>query len=263
LELAFLDPEIDALLCFWGGLTSNQVLEHINFALIANNPKPLIGYSDVTSVLLAINAKTGLVTFNGPAGISFGKPGQYDYTWTNFLSLLRGGQDLTLRASDYFSDGAWWAETPARLVPMPSRGWRTIRGGVAKGTLIGGNLGCVLLVEGTEWLPCCDGAILFIEEDEDESVGTIERMLTRLRHSKILSRVAGLIVGRFPKAVGFDESDTICDALRTALEGTLFPVIADVDIGHTDPVLTLPIGAEVVIDADNLTIKILGRVVQV
>jgi len=76
----FADPNITGILNFWGGFNTHQILEYLDYELIQKNPKPLIGFSDTTSLQIALFTKTGLITFSGPAGITFGKPTVPDYT---------------------------------------------------------------------------------------------------------------------------------------------------------------------------------------
>jgi len=88
------------------------------------------------------------------------------------------------------------------------------------------------------------GKILFFEDDEVETSKTIDRMFTQLRHMGVYEQIAGLVIGRFPSSVGFKEGDSLEMILDHALRGYRFPVIAGVDFGHSDPLITFPLGVK-------------------
>jgi muramoyltetrapeptide carboxypeptidase len=123
-------------------------------------------------------------------------------------------------------------------------GWKIYSHGEASGKTIGGNLGALLLLAGTEYWPNMQDKILFIEEDECEKPQTINRMLTQLRHIGVFNQIKALIIGRLPKSIGFDSQNSLEMILEDALQGYNLPVVMNVDFGHTDPVMTLPIGAD-------------------
>jgi muramoyltetrapeptide carboxypeptidase len=127
-------------------------------------------------------------------------------------------------------------------------GIKVLREGRAEGTIIGGNLGTLLLLTGTPMMPDLSGAILCIEEDEVESPATVERMLTHLRQTGALAKINGMLIGRFHGKVAFSDADPLADVLLRAMEGFDFPVMYDLDFGHTDPLLTVPIGGHCAMD---------------
>jgi muramoyltetrapeptide carboxypeptidase len=259
----FEDPKIDAILSFWGGYNSHQMLEHLDFDLIKRNPKPFIGYSDITSLQLAIYVKTGLVTFSGPAGISFGKPIVPDYTWRHFEAVLTNAvTPLNFEPAYSFSDNRWWECDDSKMIFDPAPLWRTYRTGSAEGPIVGGNGGTMLLLAGTEFWPELKGAILFIEDDECENPKTIDRIFFQLRHIGAFENISGLVVGRFPRCVEFSSGDSLEMILNDALHGYDFPVLLDVDFGHTDPLLTLPIGIRCRLDSNRKTIELIEAAVQ-
>jgi len=261
LHALFEDPSVDALVAFWGGLHTHQLIEYIDYDLIKRNPKPLVGYSDVTALELALLAQTGLVTFLGPGGVTFGKPVWFDYTWRSFARVaLEPEVPLRLEASESFSDDAWWesGETGEEAMTLhPTPPWRCVRPGVAEGHVIAGTLGVLLLLWGTPWMPSLDGAILFVEEDEAETPGTVGRMFTHLRHTGALGRIAALVVGRLPRSIGLYPEHSLDTILEEVLVGYDLPVLVDVDFGHTDPLLTLPQGVRCRVDATSGSIILL------
>ena len=131
------------------------------------------------------------------------------------------------------------------------------RRGQAEGIIVGGNLGTLLLLVATEYMPDLDGKILFVEEDEDETPMTVDRLFTQLRHVGAFGRIAGLVIGRFPASVGFSDQDSLTMILDEALAGYDVPVLYDVDFGHGDPIFTFPIGGRCRLDASNRTLRLL------
>lgn len=257
----FRRKDIHAIMSFWGGFNTHQILEYLDYDLIKKNPKILIGYSDTTTLLSAINHKTGLITFNGPAVITFAKPTLPAETLDTFNELLvKGVQQFTYPVSKEFSDNPWWLEDKMHF--DRNSGLKTYSKGKATGTIVGGNIGTLLLLAGTPFWPKMKGKILFIEDDESETPKTIDRFFTQLRHMGVYKQINGMVVGRFARSVGFSKSDSLDMILKDALKGYKFPVITEFDMGHTDPILTLPIGAKVKIDATKLTLKIMESVVK-
>ncbi|TDP71960.1 muramoyltetrapeptide carboxypeptidase [Bradymonas sediminis] len=244
------DPSINAIMAFWGGHQTHQLLEYLDFDLFAAHPKPIIGYSDLTPLLNVITARTGLVTFSGPAVISFAKPTLFEYTVRGLQRVLfEGGDVLDFEPAEIISTNLWYEHPDLRMVERPSDGWKTYVPGRARGRLFGGNIGSLLLLAGTPYWPDLDGAILFAEEDEGESPETVDRLFTRLRHMGVFDQIEGLVIGRFADSVEFTEEDSFTAILDTALRGYAIPTIYDVDFGHTDPLMTIPIGVEAELDA--------------
>ncbi|MFZ4712557.1 MAG: S66 peptidase family protein [Bacteriovoracaceae bacterium] len=257
----FKRKDIHAIMSFWGGFNTHQILEYLDYDLIKKNPKILIGYSDTTTLLSAIHHKTGLITFNGPAVITFAKPILPFETLETFTALLmKGLENYTYPVSKKFSDNQWWTED--KMYFDQNEGLKTFSKGKAAGTIVGGNIGTLLLLAGTPYWPNMKGKILFVEDDEAENPKTIDRFFTQLRHMGVFKQIKGMVVGRFSRSVGFSESDSLHMILKDALKGYKFPVITEFDMGHTDPVATIPIGAKVEIDATKLSIKILESVVK-
>lgn len=259
----FKNKRIDAILSYWGGFQSHQLLEHLDFDLIRKNPKPFIGFSDTTSLHVGIHAKTGLVTFSGPAGITFGKPNVPEFTWSYFEKVLLSPESpLNLGQSSEYADNKWWMEKDTALRFKPNSGWKVFMKGKAKGRLIGGNLGTMLLLAGTDYWPNLKGAVLFVEDDEAETSKTMDRMFTQLRQMGVYDQIAGMIVGRFHSDVRFTEQDSLEMILRDTLKGYKFPVITDVDFGHTDPLLTVPLGIQCEVNTSGPSITFLEKAVR-
>lgn len=256
LNRLFADDSVNAILCSIGGFNSTDILPYIDFGKIHESPKAFIGYSDVSALLLAIYAKTGMVTFHGPALLpEFGEfPEPFEETIQSWASAV-GLRDATYtfaqpkRWTNEFLD---WSKAldcrPRSLVE--SHGWRPLRAGHAVGVLVGGNIETINAIIGTEYLPELDGALLFLEATDSEAyLPRLQRSLVQLRQSGILTSVSGLVIGRCPDATEcFGQK--LEDVVLRVCEGTAMPIAMDVDFGHSDPKLTLPIGVAAKLDCD-------------
>ena len=239
----FADPVVKAIIPARGGWGCNRILPLLDYKLIRNNPKIIMGYSDITSLLLAIYAQTGLITFHGPVGTS---------TWNDFTTnyvkrILFNGESVVM-------------ENPASnnenvTTPICTQ---TITSGKAKGKLLGGNLSVLVAMVGSAYLPDWKETILFVEEIEEE-VYRVDRMLTQLKLAGILDRISGFIFGQCTNCDPKDreKSLTLTQVLREHIQPLGIPAWYGSAIGHIKDKFTLPIGIEVEIDADAGTIKML------
>lgn len=235
----FADDSIDAIIPFRGGWGSNRILPLLDYDAIRQNPKILVGFSDITSLLLSIYAKTGLVTFHGPVG----KSDWTEYTRDHFQKVLSAQQPVTLkspekglfRGLDYFS-----VITPGR----------------AKGRLLGGNLSVLTAMIGSDYLPDWDNNILFLE-DVGENIYRIDRMLTQLKLSGILDRISGFIFGQ---CTNCERANTYGLTLRQVFDDHIrplnIPAFSGAMFGHLSNMVTLPVGLPAEMDARSGTIRI-------
>ena len=237
LNAMFADDTVDAILPFRGGWGGNRILSMVDYDLIANNPKILVGFSDITSLLLAIYAKTGLITFHGPVG----KSDWTDYTLTHFERMLSGQQATTIGI-------------PENSTCSDCRELSVITPGETKGTLLGGNLSVLTAMIGSDYLPDWQGSILFLE-DVGEDIYRIDRMLTQLKISGILEQLSGFIFGQ---CVNCDRANDYSLSLKQVFEDHIkplgIPAFSGAMIGHISDMVTLPIGLEARMDAKTGTI---------
>ena len=244
LNAALASPDVDAVWCIRGGNGMNRIVSGVDFAGFARAPKPVIGYSDITVLLLALWQRTGVVTFHGPIART-PMPNFQRWHFDRVLSTVSPAGRLGRPAPP--SDV---------LVPRSGRIF-TLQGGTARGPLIGGNLTLVQALLGTPYFPDLRGAILFLE-DVDEDVYRVDRMLAHLKLAGVLEHLAGVMIGRFTEmsqggdsgALGFDE------VLATHFGPLGIPVAVGFPFGHIDDQWTLPVGvtAEMDADAGELTI---------
>jgi muramoyltetrapeptide carboxypeptidase len=139
LHAAFADPDVKGILTIIGGANANQLLDKLDYDLIAANAKIFCGYSDITALQNAILAKTGLVTYSGPHFSTYGMLKGNDYTDAYFCRCVMAEGAYSIEPSPEWSDDAWFRDQENRTF-IPSTGWQIIQFGQATGTAIGGNL---------------------------------------------------------------------------------------------------------------------------
>jgi muramoyltetrapeptide carboxypeptidase LdcA involved in peptidoglycan recycling len=260
---AFNDKEVKAIVCNIGGLSSNELLKIMDFGVIKKNPKIFCGYSDISILHYAFQKKAGLVTFYGPAAMTqFGdNPKTMGYTWEHFLKAVSspvpvGKIQPSKEWTDEFMD---WAgkkdlERPRKLVK--NDGWIWIKEGKAQGQVIGGCLSSILKLSGTEFDVSYEDKVLFIETPEGqdfkkgEPLNYVDSQLMDLRNLGIFDRIRGLLVGR-GQGYTKEERDKFRQMVIKHTKDYNFPVLMEIDIGHTDPMMTIPLGVEVTLDSEK------------
>jgi len=225
----FQDQEIKAIFCARGGYGSLRLLDKIRYDLIKENPKILVGYSDITGLLMAIHRKTGLVTFHGPMVRELEAKDQSN--WENLLRLLSSNQPTELSLTE-----------GAALIQ-----------GRATGPLLGGNLSLICYLIGTDFMPSLDGCILFVEE-KGEITYRLDRMLTYLSLTNQLKGISGLIAGKFEKCGGMPAINQLLMDIVLDLD---IPLIAGVSIGHGQKNVALPLGIHAELDTNKMTLSIM------
>ena len=246
---AFADKNVKAVLTVIGGYNSNQLLRDIDWQVIRDNPKIFCGYSDITVLSNAILAKTGLVTYSGPHYSTFGMEKYFDYTLEYFTKCLMSDEPIAIKASAEWTDDAWFMDQQNRT-PMPNEGWKVINGGAASGVLIGGNLCTLNLLQGTEYMPALKDSILFIEDTASSKLINFDRDLVSLIQQQGFDGVRGIVIGRFQKDSKMD-LELLAKSIKSKKELSKMPVIANVDFGHTSPLITFPVGGQVEVDAND------------
>jgi muramoyltetrapeptide carboxypeptidase len=241
----FADPGIAGILAITGGSGANRVLPLLDYGLIAANPKFLGGFSDLTALISAVHVKTGLVTFHSPLSRSAWN----SFTVDHFKAVAMQAQAHLLRNTLVHGDDL-----------VPSEGLTTtLRGGTARGRLLGGNLAVLTSLAGTPYMPSLDGAILFLE-DVNEYVYRVDRMLSTLMLGGALQGVAGVVLGGFTNCMPSEGSfgtltlDEVFDDYFGALG---VPVYRGAQFGHVARKFTLPLGVLAEMDADAGTVQLL------
>ena len=244
----FADKEVDAIWCVRGGYGTTRIIENLDYKLIKNNPKIIVGYSDITALLQAIHVSTGLITFHGPVGASELKP----YTLEQFRKVLFENKEK-LRIPIYKNeDSEDTAFIPSIIVK-----------GKMRGELIGGNLSLLSSLSGTKYNLNLKDKIVFIE-DVGEKPYRIDRMLTQLINSTDISKSAGILLGIFNDCdvkPGTEGTLRLMDTLKDRLEPLGVPVFYGFSFGHIKNMCTLPVGIEAEFDMGNKELVLLENAV--
>lgn len=239
LHEAFSNPNVKAVLSCLGGFHANQILQHIDYDLIRENPKILCGYSDITALLHAVYVKTGLVTYHGPHFSTFGFPSERQYTQQAFYDCLM-------------------CDAPVTVTPSESaKQYDVIQEGVCEGELVGGNLCTLNLLQGTPYMPDLQNRVLLVEDDNimgDAFVHEFARNLQSLLQVSGADSVKGIIFGRFDESCKLDKH-----MIELIIQDKIppeIPVVFGVDFGHVYPIITVPVGGSVRLTAKGESVGI-------
>jgi len=240
---AFADRNVKALSTVLGGFNSNQLLPHLDYDLIRQNPKILCGYSDITVLHNAIYKKTGLVSYNGPHFAMFGMKKGCDYTIEYFRKCLESSEPFDVLPSAEWSNDKWYLDQVNRTF-VKNDGFRVINEGEAEGRIIGGNQCTFNLLHGTEYMPDLKGSILFLEDDYYCHAKIFDRDLQSVTQQPGFDGVKGIVIGRFEKASQL-QPDVVERIVKGKRELDHIPIISEADFSHTTPQITFPIGGTV------------------
>ncbi|PEQ15791.1 S66 peptidase family protein [Piscirickettsia salmonis] len=248
LNQAFSNPKVKGIFEVRGGWGSSRILPLIDYNNIKKHPKILIGFSDITSLLLAINKKTGLETFHGTMGIQRWP----EFTVEYMKKVLFDGSKVV------FENPRPKPDPTVDLILTKDR-IEVIHEGVASGPLIGGNLSVLVALLGTEYEPSWQGKILFVE-DVDEKNYRIDRLLSQLELAGVFKEIKGFIFGKCTRcemATGSDGAKTLREIVEHYVASRNIPTFMGSMIGHIPENFTLPEGLPVIMNANNGTIKML------
>lgn len=228
----FADPEVKGVFALRGGYGSCRILPMLDYDVIRANPKPFIGYSDITAMHVAILVKTGLVTFHGSNASSAFTPGNEKICRGMLLEPLAGSEERLLFSRED------QRETPVKTV-VPGR---------VKGQLLGGNMTCLLRLLGTPYSPDFRGVILFLE-DTGEKAYRVDGLFTHLRLAGVLDQIGGLVLGQFDHKDA-EEQERITATLQHEAERIGVPCVSGAPIGHFAEQIMVPQGVSAELDAD-------------
>ena len=244
----FADDDVDVVQCLQGGYGAAQIIPHLDFDVIANNPKPFVGYSDITALHTAIRHHTGLVTFYGP-GLAGVDDSDRDRDQRKFVQqhLLRA-----LTSTDSLG-----------VVPRrPDDDYlRALSGGRVSAEMVGGCLWLLGQTIGTPWQIDLGGRIFFFE-DVHAPAWYIDGILNQMTQAGMLKDVVGVVVGELvdcdwkENAADFPQMLSIEDVLERYLEPLQVPVLYGLPLGHGKHLVTTPLGAAVTLDADARTLSL-------
>ena len=267
---AFADTQVKAIFASIGGDDSVRVLPFLDKDVIRNNPKILMGYSDTTTLLSFIN-QLGMVTFNGPsimAGFSQAESLPEDFTHHIQQMLFFPQERFEYRSFGSYCDGYpdWGIEHNLGKTKelKHDTGWRFIQGsGAVAGELYGGCIEVLESLNGTDFWPdkkFWNGKVLFFETSEEKpSVQRVQRMLRNYGMQGIFDKVTAVLFGRArdytdEEKVEFDQM--IIDVIKGEFGNIRVPIVTNMDFGHTDPQIILPLGVKAEVDCSNRTFKL-------
>ncbi len=243
LHAAFAAPDVGAVWCLQGGFGSWRLLDGLDFGLLRQNPKPFIGYSDITALHLAMQRHAGFVTFHGPMLAQDLLAGKREPTESHALAMMSG----------QIGQGAW-------IQPPPDTFPVELVAGTASGRLVGGNLALIAALIGSRHDIDTRDSILFFE-DVNEALPRVDRLLSQLAAAGKFDGVKGVVVGSFTRILGTRMDDVQAQSLlyplvleRLGARG--IPVLAGWPSGHGDPNLTLPLGARVTLDTSRAALRL-------
>lgn len=267
INLFFSDKNIKAIFSFIGGNHSNQILEYLDFEMIKNNPKIFLGYSDITVLHYSLLTQSNLVTFYGPAVLTqFAEnPNIFDYTQKYFLKALSIDEPIgkIIQSREWTDETLDWFQKEDNIrkrKTYKNDGWCWIKKGSARGIILGGCITSMMHVIGTKYWPSFKNSILFweIPEGEDftkgESVSTVDAYLTDLRNYGVFKEIKGMIIGR-PFGYNEEAKNELIEIIKNQTKDCEFPILFGVDVGHTDPMITIPLGVEIKIDSSSNTFE--------
>jgi len=258
----FLDKDVKAIIAAIGGNHSNQLLKHLDFEIIRNNPKIFMGYSDIIVLLFAMMAKSNLMTFHGPCIISeFGEyPEILPYTLEYFEKCVTKANPI----GDILQSDSWtwefldWFEkkdlTRARKM-NPSEGYVWWREGFAQGKILGGCVPSLQHLMGTEYWIDFSGKIMFLDIPEGSpgekmSIENLDSIFADLDNMGIFKTIKGLIIGR-PYFYEKEDNLKLKETIMHYVADYDYPVLFNANIGHVSPIITIPMGAEASLDSKN------------
>jgi muramoyltetrapeptide carboxypeptidase LdcA involved in peptidoglycan recycling len=260
---AFADESVSVILPCIGGNHSNQVVPLLDHGLIASHPKIFQAYSDITVLAWALTKHSRLRTFYGPPlvlGLAE-HPRVFEYTDHWLRAAWFGTAPLDFEPAREWTDEVLDFDARADLTRgramLPNDGWVTIRAGLAEGQLVGGCLEtiCWHLKGSPEWLDLRD-CVLFLETSEEApSPAHVDAYLTDLELLGVFDDASALLFGR-PAGYRREDVAVLWDVVRRRTAAASIPVLGNIDIGHTDPILTLPIGARAYVDAGSHVFRV-------
>lgn len=264
----FSEKKIVAIFSMIGGNHSNQIIDLLNYNNIRSNPKIIMGFSDTTVLLLAVYSQTNMVVFYGPSVLNqFAEnPHILPYTLKYFRKATMTNKPVgrIFPSTEWTDEVLEWFKKEDNKRPRKLRknsGWVWLKKGNARGKLIGGCITSMMHLIGTKYWPDFTNSLLFWEIPEGssiyegESVEKIRGYLSNLESVGVLSKIGGMIIGRPYRYAEKKEQQL----RRIVLEQTAkyaFPILYNVDFGHTDPVITIPIGVEATINSESNSFEI-------
>jgi len=262
----FRDPKIKGIFCAIGGFHSNELLKFLDFDVIRENPKIFLGYSDATVLHFALHTQCNLVTYYGPSVMNqfadMTKVNEYSMDYFK-RALMQEREIGQIEPSEFWSDELldWFGneDLTAERVQNFNAGYEWLKPGKAEGDILGGCIESMLHLRGTKYWPDFTDKIFLCEiaeRSEDISrgkeVSVIDSYLTDLELSGVFEQTCGMVIGR-PYGYTEEEMEQLKEVILRKTADHSFPILFNVNVGHVDPIMTVPLGKSVKLDsAENL-----------
>jgi len=227
INIFFRDDDINAIFCMRGGFGCTRLLNLLDYKLISKKKKILIGYSDISALLLTLYKKSNLISFHGP-----------------MLGLRN--KKLLQPVWDILSDKSFGFTYKSDNV-------KKIRGGKARGVLLGGNLTVLCSMIGSPYIPSFKNSNLFLEDCNEEPY-RLDRLFTQLENAGILNAISGLVLGDFTNCK-FKNNEELKSFFVDKTRKYKIPILYNFPVGHGKVNFIMPIGMNVILDADNLSLR--------
>lgn len=253
------DPQVRCIMSTIGGMNSNSLLPYIDYDALIQDPKIIIGYSDVTALLLGIYQRTGLITFYGPALVaSFGElPPLVEETFAAFQAATQPQPlPFTYQQPQVWTDAFIDWETQSEPKPLVANNCEFLGTGKISGRLIGGNQNTMTAIIGSDYFPEIKQGDILLVEDCLSDMATVERTTAQLKLAGVFDRVSAIILGKHEQFKDQGTGRQPIDIYREILNGQDIPIINGFDACHTHPMLTMPIGCQIEIDFDQQQVAI-------
>lgn len=262
IHAAFMDDKCSIIMAAIGGNHSNQLLQSLDYELIKKHPKIFVGYSDNTVLHLALATQANLQTFYGPCFLNqFGEyPKVLSYTLNYFKSvIIKNQRSIEIMPSQEWTDEIldWSTEDDSKRprVLLKNNGFEWWKEGKGEGWALPGALPSLNHLIGTKYFPKTEGAILMIDIPEGhtmfegQDVPEVDAWLTDIDNAGIMANINGLVICR-PYKYTPEMVSQLKEVVLRIVKKYNFPVLFNVDFGHTDPMITIPIGAKMSLNSD-------------
>ena len=246
LDVFLSDPDVRAIWSYGGGDIANQVLPELDYKKIKKTKKLFLGMSDNTSILNAIHSKTSLVTYYAPNFGGLAKAKGSTFTRRHLESAVFGDTDYNLGSSSQWHEKDY-SKKATTYHSHKNSGWWLIQEAIGEGKMVGGEISTMLLLHGTSFAPDYKNTVVCLEQYRGDLAG-FDRMLEAILQQKNADKLQALVIGRFQSEADINKKDlSTIISRKPQLKGV--PVIANVDFGHTEPFITLPIGGNCLVRA--------------
>lgn len=255
LKEALIDPKVCGVMAVFGGYNTNELLDHIE-ELKSDTSKWVIGYSDVTALLLALADRQNINVIHGPGFASFCDPNFFDFSLSMFIAAI-SGYEIKYTNPGYFASDLWYLKDnygPRDVITTD--GCISYKTGTVVAPIIGGNIDTICALIGTPYFPKLKDKLLFVESTI-EHPGHFHRALIQLKQVGVLDEIAGLIIGKAVKNSPLCNTEYLIELLNT-INLPQYPMLLDVHCSHVDPMLSIPINTKAKLSVNNSPTLILN-----